>query len=97
MSTLPATEIENLQGRHDLAGVRAGMLRVCGSFGRVHNLTIFAVNHVDQPRAVCFVRMASAEEDQRIMASLGIGRFGGQLVVVVSLRTAPELVAVALN
>ena len=93
MLTSPATEIENLQGRHDVAGVRAAMLQVCGRFGRVSNLTIFTVNHVDQPRAVCFIRMASAAEDQRIMASLGIGRFGGQLVVVVSLRIARELVA----
>ncbi len=36
-------------------------------------------------QALCFVRMASEEEEQQLMSGLGIGRFGGELVVVVDL------------
>lgn len=93
MYTLPAFDVEDLQNRHDLASIRTALLGVCARFGRVRTLTIFPVNRVGQAQALCFLRMASAEEEQQIMTVLGIGRFGGEMVLVVNLRTAPELVA----
>jgi hypothetical protein len=37
-----------------------------------------------------FLRMASSEEEAQIMTALGIGRFGGELVLVVNLKAAPD-------
>ena len=79
-------ELDQLDGRHDLAGLRAALLALCSRFGSVRHLTILPANHVGRQQALCFLRMASSEEEARIMTALGIGRFGGELVLVLNLR-----------
>ena len=36
-------------------------------------------------RAVCFVRLASPEQEHRMMNQLGVQRFGGELFMVLDL------------
>ena len=79
-------ELDQLDGRHDLAGLRVALHELCGRFGSLRHLTILPANHVGRQQALCFLRMASSEEEARIMTALGIGRFGGELVLVLNLR-----------
>ena len=90
---MPSPELDQLDGRHDLAGLRAALDSLCSRYGSLRHLTILPANHVGRQQALCFLRMASSDEEERIMTALGIGRFGGELVLVVNLR--PGLVSVA--
>jgi hypothetical protein len=88
---MSSPELAQLDGRHDLAGLRAALDSLCSRYGLLRHLTILPANHVGRQQALCFLRMANSKEEERIMAALGIGRFGGELVLVLNLR--PELVA----
>ena len=79
-------ELDQLDGRHDLAGLHVALHDLCSRFGSLRHLTILPANHVGRQQALCFLRMASSEEEARIMTALGIGRFGGELVLVLNLR-----------
>jgi hypothetical protein len=88
---MSSPELAQLDGRHDLAGLRSALDTLCSRYGSLRHLTILPANHVGRQQALCFLRMASSEEEERIMTALGIGRFGGELVLVVNLR--PGLVS----
>ena len=90
---MSSPELELLDGHHDLAGLRAALDSLCAGYGSLRHLTILPANHVGRQQALCFLRMANSEEEQCIMTALGIGRFGGELVLVVNLR--PGLAPVA--
>ena len=79
-------ELDQLDGNHDLASLRAALNGLCSRFGSVRHLTILPANHIGRQQGLCFLRMSSSEEEDRIMAALGIGRFGGELVLVFNLR-----------
>jgi hypothetical protein len=83
---MSSPELAQLDGRHDLAGLRSALDDLCSRYGSLRHLTILPANHVGRQQALCFLRMASSEEEARIMTALGIGRFGGELVLVVNLR-----------
>ena len=83
---MSSPELDLLDGQHDLAGLRAALHDLCSRFGSVRHLTILPANHVGRQQALCFLRMASSEDETRIMTALGIGRFGGELVLVLNLR-----------
>ena len=88
---MSSPELAHLDGRHDLAGLRSALDALCSRYGSLRHLTILPANHVGRQQALCFLRMASSDEEERIMTALGIGRFGGELVLVVNLR--PGLVS----
>jgi hypothetical protein len=83
---MSSPELVQLDGRHDLAGLRIALDTLCSRYGRLSHLTILPANHVGRQQALCFLRMASIDEEESIMTALGIGRFGGELVLVVNLR-----------
>jgi len=79
-------ELDQLQQCPDIATLQTVLGSMCARFGTVTQLSILPAAHAGKQQALCFVRMASAEEEQKLMSGLGIGRFGGELVVVVDLR-----------
>ena len=79
-------ELDQFDGCHDLASLPAALHDLCSRFGSVRHLTILQANHVGRQQALCFLQMGSSEEDDRIMSALGVGRFGGELVLVFNLR-----------
>ncbi|HQS32560.1 MAG: hypothetical protein B7X59_08175 [Polaromonas sp. 39-63-203] len=80
--------LAQLHCRHDLRGLDAALRTLCSGYGKVTQLIILPANHVGKRQALCFLRMASAAQEQHIMTALGIGRFGGELVLVVDLQPA---------
>ena len=67
------------------------MRRLCSDFGSIENLVILTVRHEGTKQAICFLRLASDEQEQTLMQSLGVGKFGGEVVIVVNLKaTTPN-------
>ena len=52
--------------------------------GRVRRLDLVRADQAGQRRFLCFVRMATAQEDDSVAQALGLGRFGGDLVMLIS-------------
>ena len=50
-------------------------------------LDILAASQAGKRQALCFLRMVSADQENQLMRELGVGRFGGDLVVIVDLQT----------
>lgn len=88
-------ELDQLQQCPDIATLEAALGAMCARFGTVTQLSILPAAHAGKHQALCFIRMATDEEEQKLMSGLGIGRFGGQLVVVVELRAAEAQQATA--
>jgi hypothetical protein len=52
--------------------------------GRVRRLDLVRADQAGQRRFLCFVRMATAQEDDAVAQALGLGRFGGDLVMLIA-------------
>lgn len=70
-----------------MTALRSALGELCARFGSVARLNILPATQAGKQQALCFVRMSSPEEERQLMSGLGIGRFGGELVVVVDLQT----------
>ena len=81
-------ELEQLQQCPDIATLETALRTLCARFGSVRQVNVLPAAHAGKQQALCFLRMASEEEERQLMSGLGIGRFGGELVVVVDLLAA---------
>jgi hypothetical protein len=72
----------------DMESLRLALLALCARFGAVARLDVLPASQGGHPQALCFWRMQSPEAESRIMQAWGVGRFGGDLVMVVDLPQA---------
>ena len=61
------------------------MHELCGQFGRITRLDILTAMHEGTKQAICFMRMERPEQEQTLMKTLGVGRYGGEVVFVIRL------------
>lgn len=80
--------LDQLENCTDIGDVRAALNSVCGRFGAIARLDILAANQGGKRQALCFMRMDSPEQETQLIRALGVGRFGGDLVLVVDLTPA---------
>lgn len=59
---------------------------LCSHYGSVEKLVILTAKHEGTKQAICFLRLASEDQEQTMMQSLGVGKFGGEVVIVVDLK-----------
>ena len=62
--------------------------RLQGLFSRYGQVSRLDLVHADQGRGLrimCFLRMSTPEQEQAVVDALGMGRFGGDLVMVLAL------------
>jgi hypothetical protein len=90
---MPPQTLEQLQRCADLGDLRTALHSICSRFGSVRRLDVMNTGLPARGQAMCFLRMESAEQESRLASELGIGRFGGDLVVVVELGKATAPVA----
>jgi hypothetical protein len=81
--------LETLGHCPDVATLKPALQRLCGTFGRVVRLDVLTAMHEGTRQAICFLRLDSPEKEKVLMKTLGVGRFGGEIVFVVDLH-APE-------
>lgn len=86
-SALEATPLDALLACSSTAGLRAALTELCKPFGELDRLEILTAGQGSR-QALCFLRMHTPEQDRQLMQSWGIGRFGGDLVLVVSMAPA---------
>ncbi len=84
----PAPSLAQLNNCTDVASLRPTLQDLCSRFGVVARLDVLPVEQAGHQQALCFWRMQSADAEVQIMQTWGIGRFGGDLVMVVDLSPA---------
>jgi len=77
--------LDSLAACGDVASLRSAVTRVCGEFGGLTHIDILTMVQAEKRRALCFLRLGSAAQESRLMASLGARRFGDDLLVVIDL------------
>ena len=80
-----ADRLKALQGCGDPVALRCAMHALCAEFGTVTSIDILTMSEAEKRRALCFLRLESEEQEQQLMMSLGVGRFGNDVLVVVDL------------
>ncbi|MDP1568081.1 MAG: hypothetical protein Q8L91_17735 [Polaromonas sp.] len=81
------TSIQQLENFPDIGTLKPAIHSLCSRYGSVARLDILAASQAGKRQALCFVRMDSAEEERQLMSDLGVGRFAGDLVMIVNLLT----------
>ncbi|WP_348066478.1 hypothetical protein [Polaromonas sp.] len=81
-------ELQQLNDFTDISALRPALHSLCSRFGSVARLDILAASQAGRRQALCFLRMNSPAEERELMTELGVGRFGGDLVVIVDLQAA---------
>lgn len=91
-------EFEQLKSAANIGSLHPNLHSICSRYGSVARLDIMAATQAGRHQALCFLRMDSPEQEQELMCDLGVGRFGGDIVMVVDLlpvRTDPATPGVA--
>ncbi len=78
---------ERLSECADIHDLRPKLQSLCSDFGSLSRLDILPASQGGKRQALCFLRMDTAEQESRLMNELGVGRFGGDLIVVVDLKS----------
>ena len=77
--------LDRLRHCPDVATLKPALQRLCEKFGQVTRLDVLTSIHEGTRQAICFLRLDSPEKEQLLMQTLGVGRFGGEIVFVVDL------------
>ena len=79
------TALQQLRNCVDISDLKPALMALCSRFGSISRLDILAASQSGKRQALCFLRLDSAEQEQQLMNELGVGRFAGDLVVIVDL------------
>lgn len=79
-------DFEQLKTCTNITTLRPVLHSLCSRYGSVARLDILAASQAGKRQALCFLRMDSPDQEQHLMTELGVGRFGGDLVVIVDLQ-----------
>lgn len=82
---LTMNPLDRLRHCPDVATLKPALHRLCEKFGRVTRLDVLTSIHEGTRQAICFLRLDSPEQEQLLIQTLGVGRFGGEIVFVVDL------------
>lgn len=66
--------------------LRPRLHALCLGFGTIVRLDILMASRVGKRQALCFIRMQTPQQEEALMQELGVGRFGGDLVMIVDLQ-----------
>ena len=82
---------ESLAACGDAASLRTAVGALCAEFGKPTRIDILTMAEAEKRRALCFLRLESAAQERELMTTLGVPRFGDDLLVVVDLQPASAL------
>ena len=81
-----SNSLDHLSRCEDVNALRVGLSSICSRFGLIARLDILTASHAGKRQALCFLRMSSVEQEQQVMSALGVGRFGGDIVMIIDLH-----------
>lgn len=87
MNAVPtcADRLKALTGCGDMVTLKFAIHELCAEFGKVTSIDIMTTTEAEKRRALCFLRLESEAQETRLMSSLGLSRFGNEVLVVVDL------------
>ena len=77
---------KSLAGCGDVDSLRSAITSLGAEFGPVTHIDIVTMTEAEKRRAVCFLRLESAAQERQLMESLGLSRFGQDVLLIVDLR-----------
>lgn len=77
--------LDRLRHCPNVATLKPALHRLCEKYGKVTRLDVLTSIHEGTRQAICFLRLDLPEHEQLLMQTLGVGRFGGEIVFVVEL------------
>jgi hypothetical protein len=87
LGEMVVSTLAELRQHSDVPSLKTALHQLCSEFGRITRLDILTAMHEGTKQAICFLRMERPEQEQQLMKSLGVGRFGGEVVFVLNLNT----------
>lgn len=78
--------LAELRQHRDVTSLKSALHQLCSGFGRITRLDILTAMHEGTKQAICFLRLERPEQEQQLMKTLGVGRFGGEVVFVLNLN-----------
>jgi hypothetical protein len=89
-----ADRMRSLASCRDASSLRSAVQELCTEFGKVTHIDVLTMAEAEKRRALCFLRMESTAQEQKLMRILGAPRFGDDVLIVVDLsrgspRSAP--------
>ena len=81
----PVDRLKALTGCGDTVTLRFAIHELCAEFGKVTSIDILTMSEAEKRRALCFLRLESEAQEIELMTSLGVSRFGNEVLVVVDL------------
>ena len=85
--------LEQLKKCTNPSDLRIALYELCARFGGILRLDILEASQQGKRQALCFLRLQTHEQEQQFMAELGVGRFSGDLVVIVDLNPPMPMAA----
>ena len=77
---------EHLKNCASVSDVKREIRSLCARFGSILRIDVLLARRGGTRQAMCFWRMESREREDEVMSEFGVGRFGGDLVVIVDLE-----------
>lgn len=78
-----ADRLRPLTGCRDIASLISAVRELCTEFGKVTHIDVLTTAKAEKRRALLFLRLESAAQEQRLISALGVCRFGGEVLVIV--------------
>ena len=88
MQAVINNSLDRLKNCPDITSLKLELCSLCCRFGSIARLDILMARQAGKRQALCFLRMDSTAQEQKVMSELGVGRFGGDIVVVVDLQNS---------
>ena len=77
---------EHLKNCASVGDVKREIQQLCARFGSILRIDVLLARRSGMRQAMCFWRMESREREEEVMSEFGVGRFGGDLVLIVDLE-----------
>lgn len=82
----PLHALRDLQQYATAEALTPALHRLCRHFGLIEKLVILTAKHEGAKQAICFLRLELEDQEKALMQALGVGKFGGEIVIVVDLK-----------
>ena len=77
---------EQLKRCDSVSDLKREIRTLCARFGSILRIDVLLARRGGTRQAMCFWRMESREREEELMSEFGVGRFGGDLVMIVDLE-----------
>lgn len=84
-----AERLKSLADCGDVLSLKSAVHELCTEFGTVTHIDVLTVAEAEKRRALCFLRLESAAQEQQLMNALRASRFGDDVLIVVDLPRLP--------